>query len=68
MKADLNPLTQNNTSDTLAHIRDIMALLQEFFSSSEHPSTDYDKSLYLGIYCVLDVVRHALIFELGRVE
>ena len=55
MKPDFNPLIQEQTSDTLAHIGDILAFIQMFFASSDLPSTDYEKSIYLGIYCVLDV-------------
>jgi hypothetical protein len=68
MKPEYNPLIEERSSDTLAHIGDMLAFVQTFFSSSDFPGTDYEKSIYLGIYCALDVSRHALMYELERLN
>jgi hypothetical protein len=68
MEHNTNPIIQDRTTDTLAHVRDILALLQEFFSSSNLPSTDYERSIHLGIYWILIISEHALAFEMERVE
>jgi hypothetical protein len=68
MKPDFNPIIQEKTSDTLAQIGDVLAFTQTFFASSELASTDYEKSIHLGIYSVLDVARHALLYEIERLE
>jgi hypothetical protein len=59
--------TQGSTTDTLAHVRDILALLQAFFSSSNLPSTDDERSIHLGIYWLI-ISEHALAFEMKRME
>jgi hypothetical protein len=68
MKPDFNPIIQEQTSDTLAHVSDILAFMQTFFASSDLPSTDYEKSIHVGIYCVLDVARRALLYEKERLN
>jgi hypothetical protein len=68
MNTDFNPIIEERPSDTLAHISDILAFIQTFFTSSDLPSTDYEKSIYLGIYWALDVSRQALLYELERLE
>jgi hypothetical protein len=67
MENQFNPIIHDHTTDTLAHTRDILTLLQAFFSSSEIPSTDYERSIHLGIYWVLEYCRHALMYEMERV-
>jgi hypothetical protein len=68
MKPDFNPIIQEQASDNLAHVNDILAVIQTFFASSDLPATDYEKSIYVGIYSVLDVARHALLHELERLD
>jgi hypothetical protein len=68
MKPESNPLIEEPSNDTLAHVGDLLAFIQTFFTSSELASTDYEKSVYLGIYWALDVSRHALMYELERLN
>jgi hypothetical protein len=49
MKPDFNPIIQEQTSDTLAHVNDILAVIQTFFTSSDLPATDYEKSIYASV-------------------
>jgi hypothetical protein len=68
MDRQFNPIIHDHTTDTLAHTRDVLTLLQVVFSSSEITSTEYERSSHLGIYWVLEFCRHALKFEMERID
>ena len=45
MARQFNPLIHNHTTDTLAHTRDVLTLLQVVFSSCDTPSTESDPAI-----------------------
>jgi hypothetical protein len=63
-----NPIIQERTIDTLAHMHDILTFLQAFFSSNDFPSTAYERSVHLGIFWILDCTQQALMFEPKKIS
>ncbi|MCF6283172.1 MAG: hypothetical protein L3J28_13380 [Candidatus Polarisedimenticolaceae bacterium] len=69
MENNFNPLIQEgHPAVTLSHVHDVLTFLQEFFLSSDLPSTGYEKSIHVGIYWVLTCSKQALTFEMERLD
>lgn len=63
-----NPLIQDDTIDTLAHVEKVITFLYEYHLASSHPEATQQEDTHSGLFWILRCVNQALECEIAKLE
>ena len=63
-----NPIIQDDPADTLYHVKSVLSVLQEYYTSTDLHERTLSEEVSCGLYWILKCSDNALEFEIKRTK